>query len=145
MDQPAGRLMEDMSRDEAFERDKIAFVANVDQFRDLRVQFWQMPMWGLTLTGALWYASAAAGVTPALRISFHLLSAALDLTLMVILYRVRTVMSSNMAHIKAFNPGAYVHAPSTNALNSGHSLLIGLCATLGIAALCSLLAVFGLR
>ncbi len=126
---------------EAFERDKLAFQANVAQFRDQKTLFWQVPLWALTLTGALWYGAATSALS--LRVPFHVVAASLDLAVIVGLYRVRHVMSASMLLIQAFNPAAFPHARSTNLFNGSWSLMIGFAAALGIAAACSLIAILG--
>lgn len=96
--------------DEPFERDKVCYEQNFEQFRSLNQIMWQVPVIATTLTGGLWFGAASVGRMPGFQYLLLLLAAISNLGLIVVLTRVRFVMEAYLEAIKKFNPGGYVAA-----------------------------------
>lgn len=96
--------------DEPFERDKVCYEQNFEQFRSLNQIMWQVPVIATTLTGGLWFGAASVGPMQGFQYLLLLLAALSNLGLIVVLTRVRFVMEAYLEAIKRFNPGGYVTA-----------------------------------
>ncbi len=119
MTEPADTANE-AARREAFDRDKVCYEQNFQQFRAMNQIMWQVPLLAITITGGLWYAALnVAGAQDFKRPLFGL-SAVLDLALIFVLIRIRYVMGAYLTKLKAFNPSAYVEAPGTNCFNRSY-------------------------
>ena len=97
--------------DEPFEREKLCYEQNFEQFRSLNQIMWQVPVIAMTPTGGLWFGAASVGPMPGFQYLLLLLAALANLGLIVVLTRVRFVMEAYLKAIERFHPGSYVAAP----------------------------------
>lgn len=108
------------TRREKFDRDKVCYEQNFQQFRAMNQIMWQVPLLAITITGGLWYAALNVAGVQELKRPLLALSAVLDFALIFVLLRIRYVMGAYLAKIKLFNPAAYVEAPGTVFYNRSH-------------------------
>jgi hypothetical protein len=110
----------DAARREAFDRDKVCYEQNFQQFRAMNQIMWQVPLLAITITGGLWYAALNVSLAQDFKRPLFLLSAVLDFALIFVLVRIRYVMAAYLEKVKAFNPAAYVEAPGTCFFNRNY-------------------------
>ena len=96
-----------------FERDKVAYEQNCEQFRSLNQTMWQVPVIAMTLTGGLWFGAARVGDMPGFQYLLLLLAVLSNVGLAIVLTRVRHVMGQYLEAMKAFNEGAHVAGTGT--------------------------------
>lgn len=94
-----------------FERDKVCFEQNFEQYRHLNAQMNGIPPISVTLTGGFWYgavivedygAGLGANWECLARFSLLIFAAVANLTLIFIAIRVRDVMKAYQAKLKQF-------------------------------------------
>ena len=96
---------------EQFERDKVCYEQNCKQMRSLNQIMWQVPIIAMTLTGGLWYAvGTVKGVNDISRGVLLAYSGLANLGLVLMINRVRDVITHHLEKMNAFNPTAYVDA-----------------------------------
>ena len=88
----SGPPSSEAERQEAFERDKVCYEQNFEQFRAMNQIMWQVPLLAMTITGGLWYAALTVPEAQEMRRPLMLLSAIFDFALVAVLWRVRYVM-----------------------------------------------------
>lgn len=71
---------------------------------------WQIPVIAITLTGGLWWAVSTQQGISVFRVPALLLGAVLDITLIIVLSRVRYVMAAHLEKMKQFHPPGFVEA-----------------------------------
>jgi len=125
---------------EPFERDKLVYEQNCEQFRSLNQMMWQVPVIAMTLTGGLWFGAAKIGDMPGFQYLLLLLAVLSNVGLTIVLTRVRHVMSQYLVAMKGFNEAGHVagggtgiRAPETVAVTFRALLLISAAvSTIGI-------------
>lgn len=96
---------------EVFEREKTSFEQNSESIRHLNEILWKIPLIAMTLTGGLWYGIATTNALPPLAIrALLVLTALTDISLIIVLLRVRSVMGQYIEQARAFNPTRYPDA-----------------------------------
>lgn len=75
-----------------FERAKVAYEQNFEQFRSLNQVMWQVPVIAMTLTGGLWFGAASVEAMAGFQYLLLILAALANLGLVVVLARLRFVM-----------------------------------------------------
>lgn len=128
--------------DQPFEREKVCYEQNSQQFRALNQTMWQVPLTAMTITGGLWYATFNLAGVHDLKIPLLALASVLDIGLVWVLYRVRYVMGQYLDAMKAFHPAAFVDAPGTNWFNGRFTVAFVFMSTLLLAAFAPLLAFY---
>lgn len=118
-----------------FERDKICYEQNFEQFRAMNQIMWQVPLLVMTLTGGLWYAAATLEIASLLKVAISLLSVVWDVTFIFVLVRVRHVMEAYLSQLRKFHPAGFVEASGTTWYNKGWAVVWALSIALGLAAL----------
>lgn len=103
-----------------FERDKACYDQYSESFRNLNTQLWQVPIIAMTLTGGLWFGIHTAQMDDFMSTAILSFCGLCDIMFIVILYRVRLIMSLLLEKIALFNPE---FAIDTNNTNKGNSLL----------------------
>ena len=96
--------------DENFEREKVCYEQNFEQFRSLNQIMWQVPIIAMTLTGGIWFGAASVGSMSGFQYLLLVLAAMGNIGLIVVLTRTRFVMEGYLEAIKRFNPDAFVAA-----------------------------------
>ena len=69
---------DEAARKQAFERDKVCYEQNFQQYRAMNQIMWQVPLLAITITGGLWYAALGVSGASAFRGPLFLLSAVLE-------------------------------------------------------------------
>lgn len=123
------------ARRETFDRDKVCYEQNFQQFRAMNQIMWQVPLLAITITGGLWYAALNGTGTQEFKHPLLGLSAVLDLALIFVLIRIRYVMGAYLTKIKVFNPSAYVEAPGTAWFNRSYVVVTAFSIALLLAGL----------
>lgn len=123
-----------------FERDKTSFEQNSESIRHLNQILWQVPLIAMTLTGGLWYSVATTNSLPTVAVrALLLLTALVDIMLILVLLRVRWVMERYIEKARGFNPTSYPNTKKEfrcSALNSffGNGVVVGVfCILLAVA------------
>lgn len=124
----------------AFERDKVCYEQNYQQFRSLNQSMWQVPIIAMTLNGGLWFAAAAIHGLEVFKAPLFFLSAVFNISLVFVLVRVRYVMGSYLDSLKQFHPAGFVGAPGDKWYNRSHTVVRAFSIALGLSALCSIFA-----
>lgn len=127
-----------------FERDKVCYEQNFQQFRDMNQIMWQVPILAITITGGLWFAAVGVDDAWVFRRPIFLLSGVLDFALVFVLWRIRYVMGAHLVKIRAFNPDAYVEAPGNCWFNQRHTVIWAFTTALLIAGASSTVGFFKL-
>lgn len=96
-----------------FERDRSTYEQHFEQFRSLNQTMWQIPVIAMSLTGGLWFGAAKVSDMPGFQYSLLVLAALANFGLIVVLTRLRYVMSKYLESIERFNPDAFVSARGT--------------------------------
>lgn len=131
-------LSQDAVRKEAFDRDKVCYEQNFQQYRAMNQIMWQVPLLAITITGGLWYAALNVTGVQDFKRPIFLLAFALDAALIAVLWRVRHVMSAYMVEIERFNPGSFVKASGHGLFNRPYTVVTAFSVALAIAAAGSL-------
>ena len=144
-DSPDAKTDAEIAREEqvariAFERDKVCYEQNYQQFRSLNQSMWQVPIIAMTLNGGLWFAAATMHGLETFKGPLFFLSAVFNISLIFVLIRVRYVMGSYLDALREFHPAAFVSAPGNKWYNGNLTVVRAFSAALGLSALCSLLA-----
>lgn len=79
----------DEERQRDFERAKVIFEQNCEDFRSLNGFLWQIPIIVATLTGGLWFGVAQVGSDKFVQASLYFLAFAVNITFIVVLWRLR--------------------------------------------------------
>lgn len=88
---------------EDFERAVACFRENSEHIRSLNQIMWKIPLIAMTLTGGLWYAVATTPTLPrAAQIGLLFLAGIADLSLVLVLARVRYVMEGYITKVRSF-------------------------------------------
>lgn len=130
---------EDAARKEAFDRDKVCYEQNFQQYRAMNQIMWQVPLLAITITGGLWYAALNVTGVQDFKRPIFLLAFVLDFALIAVLWRVRHVMSAYMVQIESFNPGSFVKASGRGLFNWPYTVVTAFSVALAIAATGSLI------
>lgn len=134
-----------IDRQEQFERDKLCYEQNFEQFRAMNQIMWQVPLLAITITGGLWYAALGVDAAAAFRGPLFLLGALLDFALIVILWRVRFVMAAYLQELERFNPSAFVRASGKGPLHRPYTVVAAFSVALGGAGIGSLIGLFHIQ
>jgi hypothetical protein len=87
----------------SFDREKVIFEQDCQEFRSLNGFLWQIPVIVSTLTGGLWFGVTKVDNDQFIRASLFLLAAVVNLTFIVVLWRLRRgVMEPVLKHIHKF-------------------------------------------
>ena len=132
-------LAEDTAGKEAFDRDRVCYEQNFQQFRAMNQIMWQVPLLAITITGGLWYAALNVTGVQDFKRPIFLLAFVLDIALIAVLWRVRHVMSAYMVKIEGFNPGSFVKASGRGLFNWPYTVVSAFSLALAIAAIGSLI------
>jgi hypothetical protein len=123
-----------------FDRDKVCYEQNFQQYRSMNQIMWQVPLLAISITGGIWFAALNVKAAEAFQALLFCLSAVLDVVLIAVLWRVRHVMSAYMEKIKAFNPSAFVETSGNGWFNRPHTVIWAFTLALGLAAVGSVFA-----
>lgn len=96
---------------ESFERDKICYEQHSESFRSLNNQMWQVPIIAMTLTGGLWFGIFSTKIEADVAAMLLLFCFVCDTLFILILFRVRLIMSLLIDRLTQFNP-SYSISPS---------------------------------
>lgn len=135
---------DEAARKQAFERDKVCYEQNFQQYRAMNQIMWQVPLLAITITGGLWYAALGVSGASAFRGPLFLLSAVLDFSLIAVLWRVRFVMAAYLAELERFNPPAFVRAAGGRLLNRPYTVVSAFSIALGCAGVGSVIGLLKL-
>lgn len=103
-----------------FERDRTCYDQHSESFRSLNTQLWQVPIIAMTLTGGLWFGVHTVKMDDFMLTAILSFCGLCDIMFIVILFRVRLIMSLLLEKISLFNPE---FAIDTNNTNKGNCLL----------------------
>ena len=103
-----------------FERDKACYQQHSESFRNLNTQLWQVPIIAMTLTGGLWFGIHSAKMDNFISTAILLFCGFCDVLFIIILFRVRLIMSLLIEKITEFNPQ---YAITPNQTTKGNRLL----------------------
>ncbi|MGX5203206.1 hypothetical protein [Aliikangiella sp. IMCC44632] len=92
------------NKDNKFERDKLAYQEHSQGFRHLNTQMWQVPIIAMTLTGGLWFGVFSSKINDYFASGLLLFAGICDLLFILVLHRVRFIMSLIIEKLKDFNP-----------------------------------------
>lgn len=120
-----------------------SYSQNSESFRSLNQQMWQIPLISMTLTGGLWFGVSKADTSPLFQISLLALTAAANIGLLVILFRLRYVMQRHLDWLEAFNAAGFVGAPGTSFLTRPFVVRSTFQLLLFLAAITSLVLMVG--
>ena len=130
--------------DEQFERDKTCYEQHSESFRNLNTQMWQVPIIAMTLTGGLWFGIFSSNLNTHTTTALLIFCMLCDILFIVILRRVRLIMTCLIEKLVLFNEGYAINPKeSGNAdfLTKRDNLVITLFSImLGAAALLSFIA-----
>lgn len=141
----ASNTPDEAGRREAFERDKVCYEQNFQQFRAMNQIMWQVPLLAITITGGLWYAALGVSGASAFRGALFLLSAVLDFALIAVLWRVRFVMAAYLTELERFHPPAFVRAKGGGLLNQPYTVVSAFSIALGCAGIGSVIGLLNLN
>lgn len=127
---------------EDFERSKVSFEHNYEQFRSLNQTMWQVPVIAMTINGGLWYAAATITTSKWVPVFSLLLAFVFDLALICVLIRVRYVMGTYLTKIEEFSKKDFVTAPGTGFLTKPHVVQRSFVCALSVAAFLSAASIF---
>ena len=133
----SGIPSEDAARKEAFDREKVCYEQNFQQYRAMNQIMWQVPLLAITITGGLWYAALNVTGVQDFKRPIFLLAFVLDAALIAVLWRVRHVMSAYMVQIERFHPGSFVKASGRGLFNWPFTVVTAFSIALAIAAISS--------
>ncbi|MFL0797109.1 MAG: hypothetical protein K6L73_06415 [Cellvibrionaceae bacterium] len=90
--------------DNQFERDKACYEQHSESFRNLNNQMWQVPIIAMTLTGGLWFGIYSSEITSNTAMLILMFCGFCNFLLILILWRVRTIMGLLIEKLYKFNP-----------------------------------------
>lgn len=127
--------------DEAFEREKACYEQNFEQARCLNGQMNNVPVLAMTLTGGLWFAAGInEDISKDIRFLLLLFAGFCNLSLILVIIRIRDVFHSYLERIGSFHPESFATGkpgnPKVPALGD-YSMISIYCALLALAALLS--------
>ncbi|WP_017963189.1 hypothetical protein [Rhizobium leguminosarum] len=131
--------MSGLTPEQIFERDKVCYEQNSEQFRAMNQLMWQVPLVAMTVTGGLWYAAFDLDGAQSYKRALFALSGVLDLSLVFVLIRVRYVMGAYLEKMKAFHPNGFVSAPGHGLFTKPYTVIVAFSTALAVAALGSLI------
>lgn len=131
-------------RREAFDRDKVCYEQNFQQYRAMNQIMWQVPLLAITITGGLWFAALNVAGAQEFKRPLFLLAFVLDIALIAVLWRVRHVMSAYMVKIGELNPAAFVEASGRGLFNWPYTVVSAFSLALAVAAIGSLIGLLNL-
>jgi hypothetical protein len=123
-----------------FDRDKVCYEQNYQQFRSLNQSMWQVPIIAMTLNGGLWFAAATLHSLDLFKGPLFFLAAVFNVSLIFVLVRVRYVMEEYLKALKRFHPDGFVSAPGDRWYNGSRTVMRAFSTALALSATCSLLA-----
>ena len=97
---------------EQFEKDKVCYEQHSESFRNLNSQMWQVPIIAMTLTGGLWFGIFSGDIATIPAIWLLIFCGLCDLLFIVVLYRVRFIMSLIIEKLCDFNPAFAINPKS---------------------------------
>jgi len=103
-----------------FERDKTAYLQHSEGFRHLNSQMWQVPIIAMTLTGGLWFGVFSSNIDDHVAAGLLAFTGICDILFIVVLFRVRFIMSLIIEKLHHFNP-EYAIEPQKS--DKGNALL----------------------
>lgn len=132
-----------------FEREKLCYQQNCEQFRALNAQMNRIPTFSLTLTGGLWFGAALhedyldPSLVSTARPLLLLLASLSNLALIAIAYRIRNVMQSYLEKMREFRNCSFVDGkPQRSWLGGNYGMIRIYCALMGVASAASFLGAF---
>ena len=132
-----------------FEREKLCYQQNCEQFRALNVQMNRIPTFAVTLTGGLWFGAALhedyldPNLVSTARALLLLLASLSNLALIAIAFRVRDVMRSYLVKIEEFRNSSFVTGKSKRSWLGGDYVMIKIyCTLMGVASVVSFAGAF---
>lgn len=131
--------------DEDKERQMACYEQNCQQFRSLNQQMNQVPTFGITLTGGLWYAAGAVqGLDGPIRFALLVFAGFSNLALILTVLRIRDVIASYLEKIEEFYPLGFVPGkPKKPKIPLGDYSMISIyCALAGLASVFSFAGAF---
>jgi len=123
---------EERDAERTFQRARVIFEQDCQEFRSLNSFLWQIPVLVSTLTGGLWFGASKVTDSFVVQSSLFLLAGVANITFIIVLWRLRKgVMEPLLTHIATYqgrdrNPGKYTMIWSFTALlvaSSGLSFL----------------------
>ncbi len=126
---------------EQFEREKLCYEQNFEQFRSLNQIMWQVPIIAMTLTGGLWFGVAKIDVQTA-QCALLALAVLGNSGLIAVLHRTRFVMGEYLVKIEEFYPTAYVAAKGKRPFERGRTVVVVFQILLGLSAVLSLIGIW---
>jgi len=129
------------STSEQFEREKLCYQQNFEQFRSLNQIMWQVPIIAMTLTGGLWFGVAKIDVQSA-QCALLVLAVLGNSGLIAVLHRTRFVMGEYLLKIEEFYPKAYVAAKGQRPFEGGRTVVAVFQILLGLSAALSLIGIW---
>jgi len=125
-----------------FERDKVCYEQNCETFRALNTLMWQVPIIAMTITGGLWFGiGSVSGLGIAAKGGVLLLSFIVNYGLIVVLRRIRYVMTEYLKITEKFNPDGHALAPGDSWFTRSHVVINTFSLMLGLSGLMSLIGV----
>lgn len=123
------------ARKEAFDRQKVCYEQNFQQFRAMNQIMWQVPVLAMTLTGGLWFAAVNVRGMDGMQVPLLLLAAVFDIAFIFVLIRIRHVMEAYLQKLRDFCPAGFVEAPGTSWYNRSRTVVRAFSTALSLAAL----------
>jgi hypothetical protein len=133
--------MADVNITERFEREKLCYEQNYEQFRSLNQIMWQVPIIAMTLTGGLWFGATKVLEMRAAQYALLFLACVGNAGLVVVLKRTRFVMGEYLNKIKEFHPDGYVDASRGGFLEGNKVVMRTFATLLALSAIMSLIGI----
>ena len=124
---------------EEFERAKLCYEQNCQQFRSLNQIMWQVPIIAMTLTGGLWFGAASVDGIEKFSYGLLLLAAIGNFGLIRVLARVRFVMGQYLSAMRDFHAVGFVEASGDSWWTSSKAVVGTFQWVLAISSLMSLI------
>ncbi|MFG1392319.1 hypothetical protein [Xanthobacter agilis] len=137
-------MPDDAAAKHVFDRDKVCYEQNFQQFRAMNQIMWQVPLLAVSITGGLWYAAFAVAGMQEFGRPIFLLGGTLDLVLIAVLWRIRFVMDAYLEKLKAFHPEAFVQASGRGLFNWQYTVIGAFTLVLLVAGAGSFIGFFNL-
>lgn len=97
-----------------------AFNQNHENFRSLNQLMWQIPLIAMTLTGGLWFGVSRADGFLFFQLALLVLAGIGNLSLILVLSRIRFVMDCYLQWLEKTNPNGFVSAKGINWHNKSY-------------------------